>query len=342
MEERINHLVTKLQNVSKMKIVSLSFAAMSGMSFTMSNFMVQVTIALISDQKISTTQLVFCRSAVQLFFILPLLIIFQIPIGKCIHDVMYLIPMGIAGYVNILVTYAALNKIPLSDTLLITFTSPFFCALFSYCFLKESIHILDVMFGLLSFVGVVIVARPSIIFGQTNPKEVLFQQKNLSPSASEMVYLTGALYAILGAIFLALYFVLTRLCCKSHALSPILAIFYPSLIGTIISPILLIVLNKERFVFPSDWHEAFSMISIGVYSMLALCFLTVSLKHENATIVNLIRNLDVVYAFLLQYWILNVTPNIWSICGGIIIVSATFCVVLIQWWKWKKNTDNEQ
>jgi len=55
--------------------------------------------------------------------------------------------------------------------------------------------------------------------------------------------------------------------------------------------------KQDNIYYPQHAQDFFEMTSIGVYSIIALCFLTLALKMENATIVNLIRNLDAILGF---------------------------------------------
>ena len=139
----------------------------------------------------------------------------------------------------------------------------------------------------------------------------------------------GVLYALLGAIFLALYFALVRKLINVNGIHSAVTVFYPTLMGLIVC-ILLIVIGKESVYLPQNKSEVFVLSSIGVYSILALTCLTFALRVENATIVNLIRNLDVIYAFLLQYGVFGIEPNAWNLTGGAIILFATSIVVARQ------------
>ena len=289
-------------------------------------------------QTISNVEMVLIRSAVQLCFILPFIVINKLEIFQRLKDLPYLLLMGLSGFINIIFIYSSLERIPISDTLLVTFTSPLFCALFSKLFMGEGLHWINSVAGIISFIGVTIVARPSILFGTTDTKRVTLTTIQLSNNTgdnhnyntnNELVYLIGVLYALLGAIFLALYFALVRKLINVNGIHSAVTVFYPTLMGLIVC-ILLIVIGKESVYLPQNKSEVFVLSSIGVYSILALTCLTFALRVENATIVNLIRNLDVIYAFLLQYGVFGIEPNAWNLTGGAIILFATSIVVARQ------------
>ena len=348
---------TKLQKIFQHRLIGITMSACSGMAFTLSNFMVQVAHVEIthrqqqqqvsedssssstytkSNQTISNVEMVFIRSAVQLCFILPFILINQPEIYKTLRDLPYLLLMGLSGFINIIFIYSSLERIPISDTLLVTFTSPLFCALFSKLFMGEGLHWINSVAGIISFIGVAIVARPSFLFGETDAKRVTLTAIRLTKNDhnnnnhnNEFVYLIGVMYALLGAIFLALYFALVRKLISVNGIHSAVTVLYPSLMGSI-ACVLLTVIGKESVYLPQNKNEIFVLSSIGVYSILALVCLTFALRVENATIVNLIRNLDVIYAFLLQYGVFGIEPNAWNISGGAVILFATSIVVARQ------------
>ena len=323
------------KRLSQYRLIGILLSALSGFAFTMSNFMVQVAHVEISQTSkssvtISTYELVFIRCLVQLCFVIPFVYIMRIELYKQFSDIPYCLIMGMAGFTNIILIYCSLEMIPISDTLLVTFTSPFFCDLFSRLFLKEALHWINCLAGLCSFIGVIVVARPSFIFGKYREHRITLVDPKITVKDNETVYLMGIAYAAFGAIFLALYFVLVRKLIKVNGIAAMMTIFYPSLMGAI-TTVLLIFIFQEPVFIPRNTNDFFICSSIGVYSIIALVLLTLALSLENATVVNLVRNLDVVYAFLLQYAIFHIKPNLWNLTGGSIIIFATTIVVIKQY-----------
>jgi len=291
----------------------------------------------------SALEIVLARSLTQLIIILPIIAYKRFTIFVKKEDILTLLCMGLSGYFNIVVTYFSLEKIPLSDTLFITFTSPVFAAVFSYCILKEKVHWFDAVCGIVSFIGVLLVARPSFIFGSNEARTVLFIKKRTSKEKRELIFLLGVFYALLGGIFLAMYFVMVRKLTKTY--NQLISIFYPSLFGLLLTPCIMYA-SKETFVLPTTLAAGVSLASVGLISSIALIFLTIALRYEQATLVSLIRNLDVIYAFILQYFVMSIKPCIWSIAGGVVIIIATSFIVLrksgvFKCCKFSKSSDEE-
>ena len=310
-----------IERIKAFKYIGYLFAALSGLCFTSSNFLVPVAIGLYKTDRIPTLEVVFGRSLVQLIFLMPIILITRIELVVARDKIVTAIAMGLFGYLNIILTYFALDKIPLADVLVITFTSPFFTSIFSLFILHERIHFLDLGSGIISLLGVVLVARPSFLLGiASEGKTTLFVKSSAPKERREIVYLLGVFYALVGGIYLAFNFVLTRK--NSKYCSQFLSIFYPSVLGVLLTP-LLMYFRDENFVVPFSVFPNIVLVSVGVASSVALFSLALALKMENATIVNLIRNLDVIYAFLFQYLAIIIQPNIWSISGGSIIIFVT-------------------
>ena len=338
---QVNNMQTRkasfLQWVKNFRLIGMLLAAISGLAFTVSNFMVQMTLNSFPSTRIPTLQFVFARCAVQTLFIIPIIIALRVEYAIKKEEIPTFVLMGFAGYANIVFMYSALDKIPIADTLAITFTSPFFCCLLSHLILKEGLHWFHAICGLFSFGGVILVARPTFLFGQEmKSKTVLFQNKHLSRSTKEIIYFQGIVYAFISGMCLALYFVLTRLITRNA--SPLLAIAYPSIFGVILSPIIMLV-KQENFILPDSIITNFYLLLVGFMSLFALTSLSLALRVENATIVNVIRNVDIVYAFVMQFVFLSVKPTKWTIGGSFAIMTGTSLIVFHKWILSRKESD---
>lgn len=305
-------------------LAGLLTASLSGMWFTLSNFMVQMSIEHVKHKKMPVHEIVFTRSLEQMVLLVPIILILKLNIFVAKTDLLSLIFMSLSGFLNIVFIYLALEKIPISDALVITFTSPVFTAVLSFLVLKEKCHWMDALCGIISFVGVIIVARPTFIFGKKAHKQVMFRE-NISRSHRELIYLIGASYALLGGVSLAIYFVMTRKFANSN--QNIVNMFYPSLAGSVVSPVIMLAVGEE-IVIPQTSKTVFIILSVGFFSTIGLGMLTLSLTLEDATNVALVRNLDLVYAYLLQYFVMGIRPSVWSIAGGLVIISATSVLAL--------------
>lgn len=332
--EHIDRIIDKLGTYP---ISGLCSASLSGLFFTISNFMVQIAIQLNTRASIPVHQIVFARSVIQLIFLVPIILIFKLDIAVGRKDFLSLFSVSLTGFLNIVFIYMALEKIPISDALVISFTSPIFTAILAFFVLREKCEWLDAVCGFVSFFGVIVVARPTFIFGNKTHKQVLFRE-GMTKEKQEIIYLIGAGYALIGGVSIAIYLVFIRkFAMRSQNM---VNLFYPSIAGTVITPWLMYVFG-EQFVKPQSYHVAFSIISVGTCSCIGLGFLTLSLMLEHATNVALVRNLDVIYAYVLQYCAMGIAPSLWSIVGGLIIIFATSVMAINRQTRNTCNADSE-
>ena len=324
----------------------LLMSAICGFLFTLSNFMAQLsmTVGFISpsdknsllnlngsnmtrknnntmkNEMIPALEVVFFRCGVQLLLLIPVIVSCEIKILVDRHSILSATSMALSGYFIIVLSFLSYERMPLSDALVISFTSPVFAAIFSQIILNEKCGILDAVCGLISFTGVILVARPKFIFGKNVQNQSWSTYINAGAKESEISYSVGAGFALLNGICLAFYFVVARKFAKES--NKMVNILYPSVTGVVLSPIIAYGFN-ETFILPHSMTSALCMVSVGVFSIMALTTLVVALQKENPTYVTVIRNLDVIYSLILQYISMGIKPSVWSIGGGGVIMCAT-------------------
>lgn len=67
----------------------------------------------------------------------------------------------------------------------------------------------------------------------------------------------------------------------------------------------------DLFVFPQAWSHFGFMALVAVFSMVGQTLLVLALQYENAGPVSLLRTCDIIFNFVLQYFINNQEPDIW-------------------------------
>ena len=204
-----------------------------------------------------------------------------------------------------------------------------FTVAFSFLCLRKGCGVIDTVCGVISFGGVIVLARPTILFSHKAHHKhavshVPHAVNKVTAKPGDTKYLEGIGYALLGAIFLSLFFILNKMTGKK--LDVTLTIFYPSIVGVIISPIFIGIKHSTWFAWTP---EAWGLVClVGFVSFVGLMFMAVSLQLEDAGPAILVRNLDVVYAFLLQYALLKMKPDLMSFVGAGIVLAATSLIAL--------------
>ena len=127
---------------------------------------------------------------------------------------------AIIGGLMMLCLFEAINKLPIGDFSAIAFSSPCFTMILASFFLKERCGVFRVIIGCLLISGVVVISRPTILFGDlktttntltdtfnTSDKNVGEDTRKHMDNTSEVV---GALFAVATAVLSALVSILAK------------------------------------------------------------------------------------------------------------------------------------
>lgn len=310
------------------RMFSILLMGAAGILMTLSNFSAQMAIKVNQPISIPSLQLVFCRHVVQLLFVLPGLVYNRTKFsykGKKL-DLFFL---AIAGYFSIVFIFFAIRMIPLGDVTVLMFLTPALSTIIARVVLSEAIQAFEVVCGFIGFAGVVVFARPTLIFGKANTEmwHVMFTgHKHMSVQSTENLYLLGLMWGLLGTTSLSLYYVMTRKVSLNGG-NFLLNILYPSLVAFFVTPIFMVILQEWPVIHLNMYAVMFSLL-VGLTSFIGLTCVSTSLSLDSVSALALIRNLDVVYAFGLQYIASGIEPTIWNIIGAAIIMSSTSAIVI--------------
>jgi len=216
----------------------------------------------------------------------------------------------------------AVKHMPLADARVIFYTSPVFTAILGRIFLKESVSKFDVLAMILSIGGVVLIGRPTFLFGSLG--------KN---SGSKQVWVP-TLLAVGAAIGSAASTVLTRK--MSQEVGPRVVVFYFAVLGSIISFVGSLI---SGFKYPDcGTYDSIYMLAIGVLGYFALVVRSKALAMEKASVVALVSTIGIAFSFILQLVALDVVPNNMSI-GGAILVLLCNVIIFIKKFRDMKKMD---
>lgn len=189
--------------------------------------------------------------------------------------------------------------------------------MFSWIFLGEPCHRIQIVTFICAFVGVLLVTRPPFIFGA---------QEGMKFTAMQNI--TGSLLALLGAISMSFVFIWMRKLKKTSVSVIVIWFAYTCvLLGALMILILKVILNED-IGFASTFKEYFWCTFNGVCGVAVQFLLTWALKLEEAGAVSLVRTFDIVIAFLLQVAFLEQKIATTSILGALVISLSVgaFCI----------------
>ena len=331
-----------LKGIRENSCKGIVYAVVSTLLFSYAFYAAQVTlhtkhsppqVTIHAEYNISVLELVFVCCSVEWISLLPFIIFGKTSISFGREKCMLVLQLSLSYYLPLCFVYLALTFIPSSIMLPISATCPVFSILFSYCIVKEKSNWFDGLCGMIAFTGVILIARPRFIFGNYGTKRVMFSQEK-DESSRERDYLLGCTFTLIFAASRGLLFTLYRKSSvyvseNTEPMNPISLTFYPSLFGSIITPPLM-VLSGESLQLPSTTYGIYSLFACAFTGVFGVLACTAAMKTVTATTFSLIRNLDIVWAILLQYMFDHIWPSPWSVGGGALIVMTTFGVCFRQ------------
>lgn len=242
--------------------------------------------------------------------------------------------------------YYSLTYLDLSDATVITFLAPivasYACSIIPT--LREPFTRTEVFAGLTSLVGVFLIARPASIFdfgrsggdpgyNETLTPEVSMRRRNIFPSTGEklrvspqqrFIAIAVALVGVLGAA--TAYTTIRWIGARAH---PLVSVNYFATGCTIVSLVSLVsVPSVGGIVWPGSLLQWALLTAIGTGGFIGQFLLTRGLQLETAG-----RGTNMVYSQLLfaLFWqrvVWGATPNVLSVIGSALILTAVLCVGL--------------
>jgi drug/metabolite transporter (DMT)-like permease len=257
-----------------------------------------VCVKLASEQGMPVLEIVAARALVSL--VLSYLDVKRKGISLLGHKKFLLLSRGTVGALALMCVYFAITHLPLAEATVLQYLHPMFTAVLALIFLKERIQISTILCVVLSFIGLLLVARPEMIFG--------ISKSDLS------LFAIGA--AVVGAFGSAVAYVLVRKLNETEDASVI--IFYFPMVAL---PISLGLLGSD-FVMPSGWTWL-TLLFVGIFTQIGQIGLTKAMKTETAGKATAFSYLQVVFAMFLGWIIFSEIPDLWVMTGGgLILVGA--------------------
>jgi len=182
-------------------------AFLSTVFFALADFMAQVV--QLSSNNFPLLEVVYVSAIICFVLLTPSFLYSNAQILFPREKWMILIGIGLPSFLCCVLKYASLSLIPMASMMTLSATCPFFGIFFSYLLLRDKCFWQDGISGLLSFIGVLLIARPEMIFGKYGKKVKVFYQ-NISDNKYEFLYLSGCAFAALFGAIRALFLVITR------------------------------------------------------------------------------------------------------------------------------------
>jgi drug/metabolite transporter (DMT)-like permease len=223
-----------------------------------------------ADPPIHPLEIIFVRMAVTWVGSLAYLHINRIPGApfgpKAVR--LLLVARGLFGFFVLFGMYYSLQYLALSDATVLSFLSPILTGYFGRIFLNEVFLKMELYAGLMSFVGVILVAHPESLFGGSTISGATPLQRLSAVGASVM----GAIGAA------AAYITIRAIGSRAH---PLISVSLFALYSSLVSGFGVVVLHQP-FIVPQSLTGWVEWVVVGLSGFVGQFLLTSGLQIERA------------------------------------------------------------
>lgn len=219
---------------------------------------------------------------------------------------------GIFGFLAISSMYWSLSVMSMQDAMVFMYMTPCLVSALSTVVLGQPVHKATYISLPVAFVGVLLVAKPPLIFG--------------SQTESQHMGLTEFLIGCSQALFASMTKLAVTILGSTEPISHIIAsVAIVSCIGSVLGSVF----------FLHDWMLPHSIVDVGYFLGVGLCAClvqhagTVALQRGNASSVMAMSYSGIVWSILLDYVVFDKIPHVLGILGAVLIIGSNLGLVLV-------------
>lgn len=215
-----------------------------------------------------------------------------------------LILRGVLGFAALSCFYFALTRLPIAEATVLHYTNPLWTVLLAALLLREGLSGWVIGPILLSFAGVVLVARPEFLFGE----------------AAAGIDPVGVGAALIGALLSAGAYVTVREASKTeHHL--VIVFYFPLITVPATLPFI------GGFEWPNGW-ELLLLLGVGVSTQIAQIFLTKGLGREPAGRAMAVGYSQILFVTIWGMIFFGEYLDLWGAAGSMLVIVGTLAVGL--------------
>jgi drug/metabolite transporter (DMT)-like permease len=260
-------------------------------------FSIMSLLVKLAGQRLPSIEIVLVRAMITLALSIAMLQRARIPVwGKRRR---LLAVRGLFGFVALTAFYFSVIHLPLAEATVIQYVNPVFAAVLATWLLGERLGIRELVCIAVGLIGVVLVARPAVIFGHS--------------AALDPRYLAVAL---MGALFSAAAYVSVRQLGRTE--HPLVVVFYFPLVTVPLA--LPFALVGWIWPTPMEW---LILLGIGVSTQAGQLSITRGLQMEPAGRATAVGYLQIVFAAVWGALFFREFPGVFGIVGAVLIAGST-------------------
>jgi len=251
---------------------------------------------------------------------------------------------GIFGSFGLLSIYFAVSMVNPSDAIALFNCGVILVTLFARIFLNEKLTFIHIVALLFTVLGVMLISQPSFLIANNLLSNQTISQNFTTNDTSSQAKtydksFLGYSLSMVGALsYTVVSIVLKKLANKKAYLSVVLlyATYYALPVSFVISVILYItgVDKRERTIFTGSFDELkYEIVFALLGGMLSVCsqiLMNLAVQVEDASRVSILKSTDLLFIFLLQYFILGIQSSLSNTLGAILIFLGALLVMIYK------------
>ncbi|RPB24987.1 hypothetical protein L211DRAFT_836847 [Terfezia boudieri ATCC MYA-4762] len=244
-----------------------------------------------------------------------------------------LVARGTAGFIGVFGLYYSLSYLPLPDATVITFLIPtmmsFVCSIMPS--LKEPFTTQEKAGGLISFVGVILIARPTFMFHSRTIHNTLVSIAPVkTPYVSPHQRTLAVAVALVGVLGAASAYSIIRVI--GHRAHPLISVTYFAAMTTICSLIgLFTIPSVGGILVPQGLLEWGLLFGLGISGFLLQFLLTKGLQLEKAGRAGSLVYTQMIWAVIFEWLVWGNAVSGLSLVGAALILGGAAWVNLQKW-----------
>lgn len=244
-------------------------------------------------------------------------------------DVRWLLVLrGVGGFFGVFGLYWSLQYLPLSDATVITFLSPTLACWACSKLIAEPFTRTEMLGGIVSLVGVVLIARPTYLFSSSTSRDdsatPATSAGGVEPTPAQHLAAIGM--AIVGVFGAASAYTTIRMI--GHRAHPLISVTYFAFWCTLVSTVALVFVPSIPFVLPSSTYQWILLVFIGLSGFIMQFLLTAGLRAEKSGRATNMLYTQMLFAIAGEKIIWGTSPGLWSLAGSTLILSAAGMVAM--------------
>lgn len=253
-----------------------------------------------------------------------------------------LLARGVCGFFGVMGLYYSLQYLPLADATVIGFLAPLVACWVCSMILHEPFTRKEQIAGVISFLGVVLIARPTSLIPSksgglggsgpadsppsTNGTSARYINATDTVTSSQRLGAVGmAMVGVLGAS--GAYTTIRWIGKQTH---PLVSVNYYAFFCTVISTIALCTVPSINFKLPANGLQWFYLFFLGTTGFIMQFMLTAGLAYEKSSRATNMVYVQMLFALAFDKIVFNMTPTLLSIAGSSLILGSALYVAIMN------------